>query len=160
MKSSMSKDELAQYVSSHFAEKLKPLDTGRFDPMFEVKAQDLLEVAAALRDDPGLRFDYLCCISGVDTTETFEVVYSIASTPNNLRMDFKVVLPHEDPEIDSVQTIWPAANWYEREVWELYGINIRNHDNLTRFLLPDDWDQGYPMRKDWDAPDFVRLPEM
>jgi NADH:ubiquinone oxidoreductase subunit C len=45
-------------------------------------------------------------------------------------------------------------------MWELYGINIRNHGNLKRFLLPDEWDQGYPMRKDWDAPDFKRMPEV
>ena len=44
-------------------------------------------------------------------------------------------------------------------MWELFGLDVRNHGNLTRFLLPDDWDQGHPMRKDWDAPDFVRLPE-
>ncbi|MDH4156843.1 MAG: NADH-quinone oxidoreductase subunit C, partial [candidate division Zixibacteria bacterium] len=63
-------------------------------------------------------------------------------------------------EVASVQQIWPAANWHEREMWELYGINVKNHDNLTRFLLPDDWDQGHPLRKDWNAPDFIRMPEL
>ena len=62
--------------------------------------------------------------------------------------------------MDSVQEIWPGANWYEREMWELYGFEIKNHGNLKRFLLADDWDQGFPMRKDWDAPDFVRFPEL
>jgi len=77
----------------------------------------------------------------------------------NLRLDFKVILPYDKAEVDTLQSVWPAIGWYEREMWELYGINVKNHGNLTRFLLPDDWDQGFPMRKNWDAPDFVRLPE-
>ena len=155
----MTKDELKDYINSHFADKLTLLDTGRFDLLYEVKPDDLLEVAKSLRDDESLKFDFLCCLGGVDTKEHFEVVYSVASISLNLRMDFKVILPYENAEIESVQEVWPAANWYEREVWELYGIDVKNHDDLTRFLLPDEWDQGYPMRKDWDAPDFIRMPE-
>ncbi len=155
----MTREELARYVTDNFNGKFKPLDTGRYDPLFEVAAGDLLEAARALKDDDNLKFDYLCNLGGIDTGEHFEVVYNVASVTKNLRLDFKIILPYDAAEIESVQAVWPAANWYEREVWELYGINVRNHDNLTRFLLPDDWDQGHPMRKDWDAPDFVRLPE-
>lgn len=155
----MTKKELAVYVTENFDGKLKPLDSGRYDPLFQVEADDLLDVARALKEDENLKFDYLCNICGVDTKEHFEVVYNVASVSKNLRLDFKLTLPYDNAEVESVQEIWPAANWYEREMWELYGINVLNHDNLTRFLLPDDWDQGYPLRKDWDAPDFVRLPE-
>lgn len=155
----MTKEELQQYVASHFDGKLKPLDTGRYDPVFAIEADDLLDVARALRDDERLRFDYLCNLGGVDTTERFEVVYSVASVANGLRLDFKLTLPYDKAEVDSVQEIWPAANWYEREMWELYGIRVHDHDDLKRFLLPDDWNQGHPMRKNWDAPDFKRMPE-
>ncbi len=155
----MTRDELKQYVESHFGGKLTPLDTGRFDPMFEVQPGDLVEVARGLRDDGELMFDFLCNLGAVDTKERLEVVYSVASTSKNLRIDFKVILPYDKAEIESVQEIWPAADWHEREVWELYGIDVKNHDNLKQFLLPDDWDQGHPMRKDWDAPDFVRMGE-
>ena len=155
----MTKEELAAYVTKNFDGKLKPLDSGRYDPLFEVEAGDLLDVARALKEDENLKFDYLCNLAGIDTKEHFEVVYNIASISKNLRLDFKLILPYDNAEVESVQEIWPAANWYEREMWELYGINVLNHDNLTRFLLPDDWDQGHPLRKDWDAPDFVRLPE-
>ena len=155
----MTRDELKRYVESHFGGKLTPLDTGRFDPMFEVQPGDLLEVARGLRDDSELRFDFLCNLGAVDTKERLEVVYSVASTSKNLRLDFKVILPYDRAEIESLQEIWPAANWHEREVWELFGIDVKNHGNLKQFLLPDDWDQGHPMRKDWDAPDFVRLGE-
>ena len=156
----MTKDELRDYIVGKFEGKLTVLDTGRHDPILEVKPADLVEIARALRDDEQLRFDFFCCLSGVDTGERFEAVYSIASTPNKYRVDLKLTLAYDAAEVDSVQEIWPAANWYEREMWELYGINVKNHDNLTRFLLPEDWDQGHPMRKDWDAPDFIRMPEI
>lgn len=155
----MTREELQAYVTETYGDRLSPADTGRYDPLFLVQPEHLVEVCRALRDDSRLRFDYLCNIAGVDTGERFEVVYSLASIINHLRLDLKVVLPYDRAEIDSVIEVWPGANWFEREVWELFGINIRNHPNLTRFLLPDDWDQGHPLRKDWDAPDFIRLPE-
>ena len=156
----MTKDELRDYIVGHFEGKLTLLDTGRYDPVFEVKAADLVETARALRDDEQLHFDFFCCLSAVDTGERFEAVYSLASTKDKHRVDIKIIFPYDAAELDSVQEIWPAANWYEREMWELYGINVRNHNELTRFLLPEVWDQGYPMRKDWDAPDFIRMPEL
>jgi len=155
----VTKEELASYITETFNGKLKPLDTGRYDPLFQVEADNLLDISQALKDDENLLFDYLCNLAGLDTKEHFEVIYNIASISKNLRLDFKVVLPYDKAEIESVQKIWPGANWFEREMWELYGINVLHHGNLTRFLLPDDWDQGHPLRKDWDAPDFVRLPE-
>ncbi len=156
----MTTDELKNYISSHFSTTMTPLETGRFDPFYEITADKLLEVAKALRDDETLKFDFLCNLNGTDTGENFEVVYSIASISNKLRLDFKFKLPYEQAEVESIQEIWPAANWYEREMWELYGINVNNHGDLRRFLLPDDWDQGNPMRKNWDAPDFIRFPEI
>lgn len=156
----MTKEELGQYISANFEGKLTPVETGRFDPWFEVKPDDLLEVTKKLRDDDQLKLDFLCNISGVDTGEHFEVAYSLASISLKHRVDIKLQLPYEGAEVQSVQTIWAGANWHEREIWELYGINIKDHDNLTRFLLPDEWDEGYPMRKDWDADDFIRLPEV
>lgn len=155
----MTREELASYLSSTFGDRLTLLDTGRNDPIFAVAPEHLTEIARALRDDETVKFDYLCNIAGVDTGEHFEIVYSLASVSKQLRVDLKVVLPYDKAEIDSVIDVWPGANWFEREIWELYGITIRNHPNLTRFLLPDDWDQGFPLRKDWDAPDFIRLPE-
>lgn len=155
----MTKEEVKTYIVSHFDGKLTLLDTSRYDPMFQVRPEDLVEVALALRDDENLKFDYLCNLGGVDTKEQFEVVYNLASIYKNLRLDFKLVLPYEGAAVDSVQEVWPGANWFERELWELYGINVRNHGNLKRFLLPDDWDQGFPLRKNWDAPDFIRFPE-
>jgi NADH:ubiquinone oxidoreductase subunit C len=156
----LTRDELKDYISGQYSGRLSWLETGKYDLLFEVSAENLVSVSKSLRDDEKLKFDFFCNLGGVDTGEHFEAVYSIASTQFKIRLDFKIVMSYEGAVVDSVQTIWPAANWYEREMWELYGINIKNHDNLTRFLLPDDWDQGHPMRKDWDAPDFKRMPEL
>ena len=156
----MTQAELTSYVTSHFGGQMTLLDTGRGAPMFLIKAEDLLKVAKGLRDDPELEFDFLCNLGGVDTKEKLEVVYNIASTKKDLRLDFKFDLGYEKPEIDSICEIWPAANWYERELWELYGVNIRNHNDLRLLLLPEDWNQGHPMLKNWDAPDFIRMPEL
>ena len=154
----MTFDELKSYISTTYADKMTLLDTGRHEPIFEVKAAEIVEICQALKDDPTLKFDFLCNLNAVDTTERFEIVYHIASLTKKIRLDMKVVMPYEGATIASIQTVWPAANWYEREMWELYGINITKHDDLRQFLLPDNWDQGHPMRKDWDAPDFVRFP--
>ena len=155
----MTGEELIQKITAEFGDTLTLLDVGRAEPVFEVKPKDLVEVCRRLRDSETFAIDYLCNLGGTDTGERLEVHYHLASLKLKHRVDLKVILPDDHQAVDSVQGIWPAANWYEREMWELYGIGVNNHGNLTRFLLPDDWDQGHPMRKNWDAPDFVRLPE-
>ena len=157
----MTRDQLTQYLQEKFGGQIELLETGRVEPFFLLKNKDeLVSFCRAIKDDIELEIDFLCNLGAVDTGERFEVVYNVASVARRIRFDFKIILEYEGAEIDSVQEIWPAANWHEREVWELYGINIKNHGNLKRFLLPDDWDQGHPMRKNWDAPDFIRMPEV
>lgn len=155
----MTKEQLQSAIAEKLGDKMTMLDSGRHYPMYEVKNEDFWEVCKTLKEDKDLAFDYYLNSHGVDTTEKFEAVYNLASITHKTRIDFKVILPYDSAEIKSVQTIWPGANWFEREMWELYGINVLNHGNLTRFLLDDDWDKGFPMRKDWDAPGFIRMPE-
>lgn len=156
----MTRDEVKAYIAATFGDQMTLLETGRYDPFYRIEPGNLLALCQTLRDDDRLKFDYLCNLGGTDTGTNFEVVYSLASISGNHRIDFKFSLPYEGAEVESVQTIWPGANWFEREMWELYGIHIRNHGNLKRFLLPDDWNQGHPLRKNWTAPDFIRLPEI
>jgi len=157
----MNRDELIKYLTDKFQDKLELLETGAVEPFFLLKDKSfLVELCRSIRDDSRLHIDFLCNIAAVDTCERFEVVYNVASVKKKIRFDFKLIMEYDGAEIDSVQEIWPGANWHEREIWELYGIDIKNHDNLTRFMLPDDWDQGHPMRKNWDAPDFKRMPEV
>lgn len=156
----MTKEALQSCITERFANKLTLLECGRYDLMYEVSAGDLLEVAGRLRDDDELTFDFLCNLGAVDTGETFEVVYSLASITKGHRLDFKVIVPYEKAQVQSLIPVWPGANWYEREMAELYGIDVLNHSNLAPLLLPETWDEGYPMRKNWDSPDFKRLPEV
>jgi NADH:ubiquinone oxidoreductase subunit C len=157
----MNRDQLIEYISGKFGDKVEPLKSGPVEPIFLLKDNSFLpEFCRAIKDDLTLQIDYLCNLAAVDTGEKFEIIYNVASVEKNIRFDFKLTMPFEGAEIASIQDIWPAANWYEREIWELYGINVINHGNLTRFLLPDDWNQGNPMRKNWDAPDFIRMPEL
>lgn len=156
----MNKDELKERIIKLSQGTMAPLESGVYDLMFEVKPTDLKKVALMLRDTEDLKFDFLNNIAGVDTGERFEMVYSVSSISHVLRLDFKVILPYDQATVETLSEVWKAADWHEREIWELYGIDITGHPNLKQFLLPDDWDQGHPMRKDWDAPDFVRMPEL
>jgi NADH-quinone oxidoreductase subunit C len=93
----------------------------------------------------------LSTITGVDwypVEPRFEVVYHLHSLSRNVRLRVKCKLSGASPEIDSVTGIWRSANWYERETFDLFGVNFRNHPDLTRIMLPDDW-EGYPLRKDY-----------
>ena len=78
----------------------------------------------------------------------FEVVYQLFSTPNKKYLRLKVRLPGEDANIDSLTPIWPGANFFEREVFDLFGVRFDEHPNLARIMMPEDW-EGHPLRKDY-----------
>jgi NADH-quinone oxidoreductase subunit C len=156
----MTAEQLQQAVQQKFGDKVTYNELGKGCPLFEITPDDLLEICKTLRDDDELKFDCLCNLGGIDTGERLEVIYNLVSYTHKHRLDIKVILGYDSPAVETVSEIWPAANWHEREMWELYGIDIKNHPNLTLLLLPEDWDQGAPMRKDWDAPDFIRMPEL
>jgi NADH-quinone oxidoreductase subunit C len=78
----------------------------------------------------------------------FELQYQLTSIPRRAKVRLRVHLPGADPVIDSVTSIWPGANWMEREVFDLFGIRFQGHPDLRRILLPDDW-EGYPLRRDF-----------
>jgi NADH-quinone oxidoreductase subunit C len=110
----------------------------------------LLEVLTFLRDHVDLRFDYLSNLSGVHWPKRdrpFEIVYHLASMPKRHRLTVKLDLA-EGEEAPSAVPVWPAANWFEREAYDLFGIRFRGHPDLTRILLTDEW-TGHPLRKDY-----------
>jgi NADH-quinone oxidoreductase subunit C len=126
-------------------------------PTISVPAPSLTQVALALRDGPALRFTFLADLTAVDwwpREPRFEVVYHLVSLEHRVRLRLKVRLPGDRPELRTVQAVWPAANWLEREVWDLLGIVFSEHGDLRRLLMPDDW-QGHPLRKDY--PVQIRL---
>jgi NADH-quinone oxidoreductase subunit C len=123
----------------------------------DVPAAWLARVCVALRDTPALRFVFLADLTAVDwwpREPRFEVVYLLVSIEHRMRLRVKVRVPGDRPELPTVETVWPAANWLEREVWDLFGIAFSEHSDLRRLLMPDDW-EGHPLRKDY--PVQIRL---
>lgn len=114
-----------------------------------VGAERIREVCAFLRRSAG--FSRLCAVTAVDRfpgEPRFEVVYQLHSIERGERLRLKCRVGGQDPEIDSVTGVWPGADWYEREVFDLFGVGFRGHPNLKRILMPEDWD-GHPLRKDY-----------
>jgi NADH-quinone oxidoreductase subunit C len=117
-------------------------------PTLVVKKEKWKEIAEVLKNDPSFAFDYLENLSGVDYESHMEVVYHLYSFSRNESVCIKVKTDREQAEVPSVAEIWPAANWNEREAFDLLGIRFVGHPNLKRILLPDDW-VGHPLRKDY-----------
>lgn len=121
-------------------------------PWVAVLPEHLTQLCALLRDTPDLYFDYLACLSGVDYGDRMEVVYHLTSLPLEHSLVLKVALPREQPVLPSVAHIWRAADWHEREAYDLLGITFSGHPDLRRILLPEDW-PGHPLRKNYTEPD-------
>ena len=154
-----------------FADKIKVKKTDALDPFVVVEPADLLEICHFLRHDPRLSFEFLNCISGVDYLEPdakkapkagfephLEVVYHFSSFTHRHRLVVKILLPRwkdnkpgELPEVPSVTGLWATADWHEREVYDLSGVNFIGHPDLRRILLSEDW-EGHPLRKDYEFP--------
>lgn len=117
-------------------------------PVLSIDAAQILPVCRTLRETQ--EFDQVAGITGVDwwpTEPRFEVIYLLHSYKTGARLRLTVPCG-EDEEIDSVCGVWRGANWYEREVFDLFGIHFRGHPNLERIMMPADW-EGHPLRKDY-----------
>jgi NADH-quinone oxidoreductase subunit C len=167
----MTAADIVAALETQFGAKIKAKNLEMIDPFVVVDPADLMAVCRFLRDDARLRFDILSCISGVDYLEPdpkkvakagfephTEVVYHFQSFTHRHRFVLKLMLPRwkldkpgELPEVPSVSSIWPAADWHEREVYDLSGIWFAGHPDLRRILLAEDW-TGHPLRKDYEFP--------
>jgi NADH-quinone oxidoreductase subunit C len=115
----------------------------------EAAPEKIVEACRLLKDS--LQFERISTVTAVDRypyEPRFEVVYHLQSIARNEFLRLKCRLAGADPAIDSVTGVWRGANWYEREVFDLFGIHFRNHPDLRRIMMPDDW-EGYPLRKDY-----------
>jgi NADH-quinone oxidoreductase subunit C len=119
-----------------------------------VRPELIAEVCLALRDEKNLLYNYLADITAVDWPERelrYDVVYHLLSLATYAVVRLKVRIGDEetpDPEIPTITTVWPGADWFEREIFDLFGIRFAGHPNQTRILMPQDW-VGYPLRKDY-----------
>ena len=109
------------------------------------------EACAVLKEDPACPFTFLSDVTCVDwypAEPRFEVVYHLLSIPNKERIRLKVRLNSASPAVESLTSVWPGANYFEREVFDLFGVRFTGHPYLRRLLMPEDW-EGHPLRKDY-----------
>ena len=116
-----------------------------------VDAKSWKDIASQLRSDEALSFDYLFCLTCVDWKTHFTMVYHLTSTNHRHTLVLKSKLDRNNPEIETVSELWRTAEFHEREVYDLFGVKFRNHPDLRRLLLTDDW-EGWPLRKDYEDP--------
>lgn len=117
-----------------------------------VEAKDWLALAQHLRHDDSLYFDYLFCLTCIDWKTHLTMVYHYESTRYRHIIVVKSKVDRSIPEIESVSNIWKTADFHEREVYEMFGVNFLNHPDLRLLILPDGWEGKNPMRKDFEDP--------
>lgn len=135
----------------------------RGDTTLVVKKEGLRQVIEFLKRDPNYRFDVLMDLFAMDymkfvteTPDRFAVIYYLVSLLQNRRIHIKVFLPEECPSVDSIHDLYKAANWFEREAWDLFGIQFLDHPNLVRILCHSEF-EGHPLRKDYPSDKYQRL---
>lgn len=150
---------MADPISNLAAQKLRQFDSNavedvqlfRGETTLHIFAKSLLRVCEFLRDEPDLSFKYFSDVTALDhypNEPRFETVYHLLSFETNERLRLKVKISGDNPRVGSVVPIWPAANAFEREVFDLFGIHFEGHPDLRRILMPEDW-EGHPLRKDY-----------
>ncbi|MFH1459697.1 MAG: NADH-quinone oxidoreductase subunit C [Candidatus Omnitrophota bacterium] len=148
----MNRDEVIADLQNRFkADIIEVFDKSVKRVYIEIKPQSLKKVATYLFKDRGARFNIA---SGVDLRDHMEILYHFTLEEINFLISLRVKLEKDNLEIDSLAPVFEAANWIEREINELLGINFKGHPDLRRLLLPDEWPEGvYPLRRDykeWD----------
>ncbi|MBB3701067.1 NADH-quinone oxidoreductase subunit C [Flammeovirga yaeyamensis] len=146
----MTTEEIAQLIQEHVNVEVE-VNTKQPQHEIIVKNVDIEKVCRFLKSDNRLMFDNLSCLTGIDNgpkANTMEVVYNLYSITKSFRLTLKVMLDRETPLLPSVTSVWKAANWHEREAYDLVGMTFENHQDLRRILSPDDW-EGHPLQKDY-----------
>ncbi len=148
-------------LTENFSAKVIEVYQSSGDTFIRIEADALREICTHLKQE--LHYVYLSDIFGIDrytSEERFEVVYNLLSLRDRTRIFLKVRCEEENPELDSVTDIWPAANWNEREVYDMFGVRFNNHPDLRRIFMPEDFEY-YPLRKEFPLlgiPGSIELP--
>ena len=117
-----------------------------------IEPKDWLPLAQQLRNDNSLFFDYLFCLTCIDWKTHLTMVYHLSSAKHRHNIVIKSKLERSNPEIETVSHIWRTAEFHEREVYEMFGVNFLNHPDLRLLILPDGWEGRNPLRKDFEDP--------
>jgi NADH-quinone oxidoreductase subunit C len=137
----------------HFGEAIERVVVDRGELTLHIRPDKIAEVCRVMRDDPALRFELCSSVSGVDYLGTpdgrrLHAVYELTSMTYRRRLRLETAVTAEDAHVPSVTEVYPTADWQEREAYDMFGIVFDGHPNLTRILMPDDW-EGFPQRKDY-----------
>jgi NADH-quinone oxidoreductase subunit C len=145
----MSKEELKEKITKHFPG-FKIEESCDF-PILFVPKEKIIDVLNWLKNEEEIWFDMLACQTAVDRQPHFEMIYHLTSTKFRYDLVIKVLIEDRGaPEIESVYSLWKSAELFECEIYDLFGIRFKNHPNLRRLFMPEDW-EGFPLRKDYDA---------
>lgn len=145
----LTSNETAAALHSHDAAAVTGGELGLGEALLWVRREKIVEVCRFLRDQRGFeRVSGVTVIDRYPVEPRFEVVYLLHSISRNERLKLKVVLPGEPASLDSVTCVWPGADWYEREAFDLFGVRFAGHPGLNRIMMPEDW-EGHPLRKDF-----------
>ncbi|NDJ79175.1 MAG: NADH-quinone oxidoreductase subunit C [Chloroflexi bacterium] len=140
-----------EMLHAAFPDTIQDVQTFRGDVTVVVDAAQIAKVCTHCRDTKGLDYNFLSDVTGIDyfpQEPRFGVAYHLYSMIHNHSLRLKVLLPGDAPEVQSVTPVFPAANWQEREIFDLLGITFTGHPDLRRILMPQGWD-GHPLRKDY-----------
>jgi NADH-quinone oxidoreductase subunit C len=144
--------EIAELVKAKFGSSVLESALEGKVPHLVVEAGRVQQICSFFKESPELAFDFLSAIAGVDLGDKLQVVYLLYSYARHHGFALKVNVPRDNPVVPTVTAVWPAANWHERETFDLMGIRFAGHPDLRRILLPEDW-VGHPLRKDYKYPE-------
>jgi NADH-quinone oxidoreductase subunit C len=146
----MTTNEIHERLKARFGEDVGPLSEPKVDAFCVVKRERIVDVCRFLKTEPGLEFDFLEDLTAVDWPKKnlVEVVYHLVSFTHRHTFVVKVEADRAAATVPTVSGVWKGANWFEREVYDLFGVDFPGHPDLRRTMLPDDW-IGHPLRKDY-----------
>jgi NADH-quinone oxidoreductase subunit C len=143
----MTRDQLTAFITEQVPA-ARPGTNKQF-PEFILPADGFYPLALTLKEDPKTKMDYLFCLTAADRKDGLHVIYHLTSSEFSQPVMLRVILTDKaNPLIPSVSNLWKAAEFYEREVFDLFGIRFEGHPDLRRIFLDDDW-TGFPLRKDY-----------
>lgn len=146
----MTTPEIHERLKARFGDDVGPLTEPKIDSFAVVKRERIVEICRFLKTEAGLDLDFLEDLTAVDWPKrnVIEVVYHLLSYRHRHAIVLKVEADRAAPSVPSVEGVWKTANWFEREVYDLFGVDFTGHPDLRRIMLPDDW-VGHPLRKDY-----------
>ncbi len=145
------KERLLNKLNNHFKDSIESVSEFRNEITLVIKKDDIVDVCKFLRDDEELSFDSLRDVCGADQFKSenrFEVIYNLYSLKNKFRIRLKVHIDEQNPHVQSITSVWPTANFEEREVYDMFGIIFDGHPDLRRIYMPEEFEY-YPLRKDF-----------